>query len=385
MSPSVMIVAGEASGDQYGARLFSALRDAASGCSAFGIGGDRMQAEGAELLFHVRDTAIMGFVEVAARFPFLRRMFATCVRALDRRRPDVVVLIDYPGFNLRLARAAKRLGVPVLYYISPQVWAWGKNRAARMRRLVDRLCVVFPFEQAIFEAAGVPTTFVGHPLLEILPDVPRDRFLARHGLPDERILALLPGSREQEIDRILPVALDAAGRLRSRVPFRTVIGASSLPDSVYSRHLAVAPDAILLRDDTHGLMQHAHAAIVTSGTATVETAYYRTPMVIVYRTSRLNYAIGRQLANVEHIGMANILAGARVVPEFLQHEVKADNIAAAMFPLMTDEAERDAMRANLARVRESMGTPGASRRTAKAVLDLIAARRSPEAPPSIRA
>lgn len=369
-APRIMIIAGEASGDQYGARVIRALRKRAPDAEVFGIGGDLMAAEGMELLFHISQTAIMGFVEVAKHAGFLRRMFRTCREELERRRPDTVLLIDYPGFNLRFAKRVKEQGIRVLYYISPQVWAWGKGRAKKMKDLVDHLAVVFPFEEDIFRAAGVPVSFVGHPLLEILEHSDRDTFLAQHNLPaDKPVLGLLPGSRKQEIDRLLPAMIAAADLIREDADCTPVIGAAQLPDEMYAQHLQGRTDIPLLRGATHALMQHSHAVIVASGTATVETAFYETPMVIVYRASFLNYQIGKRLINIDNIGMANILAGRRIVPELLQDDVNPRTIADYTLPYFTDPEHRAKTIAELKRVRESMGSPGASERVASLLID----------------
>jgi lipid-A-disaccharide synthase len=364
MNRSVMIIAGEASGEQYGARVISALKQLEPGLEFFGVGGDRMRAEGMELLFHTSQSSIMGFVEVVQHFPLIRKMFAVCERELAARRPGALLLIDYPGFNLRFARRAKRSGIPVVYYICPQVWAWGRNRAASMKALVDQLAVVFPFEVDIFTPLNIPTTFVGHPLLEILPDVPRAEFLAAHALRDERILALLPGSRLQEIRRMLPVMLDAGRRIRQETHCTLVIGASSLPDEAYRQHIGDDPSIRLIRNASHNLMQHAYAAMVTSGTATVETACYQTPMTIVYRSSWLNYQIGKRLVNVPYIGMANILAGELVVPELIQNDLTPESLCASTLRYFTDARHYAVTRERLAGVREKMGSPGASLKVA---------------------
>jgi lipid-A-disaccharide synthase len=370
--PRIMIIAGEASGDQYGARVVRALKETHPGIECFGIGGNLMKAEGVDLLFHISQTAIMGFVEVAKNAAFLRGMFRRCREELAVRKPDVVLLIDYPGFNLRFAKRAREAGVKVLYYISPQVWAWGKGRTAKMRELVDHLAVVFPFEEQLFRDAGVPVSFVGHPLLEILEHSDRGAFCAAHALsPDAPILGLLPGSRQQEIDRLLPAMLDAATMLMKETGCQPAMGASQLPDSSYQRHLRGRTDIPLLRDATHALMQHSHAVLVASGTATVETAFYETPMVIVYRASFLNYQIGKRLIRIDSIGMANILAGKRIVPELLQDEVNAQNIVAHTLPYFSDPAHHADTVASLRRVRERMGTPGASHRVAEMVLEMV--------------
>lgn len=368
-APVIMLIAGEASGDQYGARVIRAFRRRHPDAVFFGIGGDLMQAEGMELLYHIRDTAIMGFVEVVKHYPFLKEMFRDCQEAYRDRGARAAVLIDYPGFNLRLAEKVKEMGGRVLYYISPQVWAWGKNRAAKMKKLVDHLAVVFPFEEEIFTAHDIPTSFVGHPLLEILEHTDRGEFLQRWDLPGDRpLLALLPGSRKQEIQRLLPAMLEAADGLREKTGCSVAVGAARQPDELYRQHMGEYPDIPLLRDATHSLMQHAYAGIVASGTATVETAYYETPMVIVYRASALNYQIGRHLVTLPNIGMANILAGKRIVPELLQSDVTPYYITSYTLPYFTDAEHYEKTRQELHRVREMMGTPGASERVA-AILD----------------
>ena len=371
-APTIMIIAGEASGDLYGARLMRAFRAIHPEASFFGIGGDLMREEGAELLYHISQTAIMGFVEVAKHYPFLKQVFGDCEKTYAERRPDAVVLIDYPGFNLRFARKVKEAGGRVLYYISPQVWAWGKNRARKMAGIIDHLACVFPFEEELFNDAGIPTTFVGHPLAEILEDTSRQDFLSAHGLSDDRpVLGLFPGSREQEIRRLLPAMLEGAELLRERTGCTVAIGAARQPDEMYAPYLRGFEHVRLVRGATHALMQHSHAAVVASGTATVETAWYGTPMVIVYRASWLNYQIGKRLVNVPNIGMVNILAGHRIVPELLQDDVRPDYIYDYMIPYCIKPDRRAATIQALRQVRNKLGDPGASSRTAGLLADLI--------------
>lgn len=369
--PCVMMIAGEASGDQYGAFVLRELRARIPDVEVFGIGGDRMAAEGMELLFHTSQTAIMGFVEVVKHAALVRDMFRRCTAALHARKPSAVLLIDYPGFNLKFARRVRAAGGKVLYYISPQVWAWGKGRAEKLRDLVDHLAVVFPFEEDLFRAIDVPVSFVGHPLLEILPQLPRADFLAAHGLPDTTLLGLFPGSRRQEVERLLPPMIEAARRVSREVDCLPVIGAAGLPDELYHRFMPGDCPVRLLRGATHGLMQHSHTAIVASGTATVETAYYGTPMVIVYRTSFLNYEIGKRLINIDTIGMANILAGKRIVPELLQGDVTPQYISEYVLKLMHDTAYRERTIQELHAVKQRMGTAGASARVAEKLISMM--------------
>jgi len=373
-APVIMLVAGEASGDLYGARLIRAFREKHPDAVFFGIGGDLMKDEGMELLYHIRETAIMGFVEVVKNYAFLKEMFATCEDAYRDRKTDAAVLIDYPGFNLRLAERIKEHGGRVLYYISPQVWAWGRHRIKNMRRHIDHLAVVFPFEEAFFAERDLPATFVGHPLLEILEHSERGSFLARWGLPPDRpLLALLPGSRKQEIERLLPAMLEGAQILADKHGCAVAVGAARQPDELYNRWLQDYPSVVLVRDDTHALMEHAHAAVVASGTATVETAWYETPMIVVYRASALNYAIGSRLVRVDHIAMVNILAGRRIVPELLQSDVTPEYISRYTHHYFNDAEYYENTRRELERVKEKMGTAGASERVAGLLDQLIQA------------
>jgi lipid-A-disaccharide synthase len=366
-----MIIAGEDSADQYAGRLIEALQRHRPGLQFFGIGGKNMREAGVSILFSTDETSIMGFAEVVTHIGLIRRMFKRCEEELLRRKPSAVVLIDYPGFNLRFAKKVKEAGIPVIYYISPQVWAWGKNRTKKMAPLVDHLAVVFPFEEEIFLKEGIPTTFVGHPLLEILEHSERHDFIKKHNLPDKRILALLPGSRKQEIERMLPPMLEATRILARDHDFVTAIGVADLALDRYTAHLGNYQDVSLLSNATHGLMQHAFAALVTSGTATVETAFYETPMAVAYKTSTINYAIGKRLVNVDNIAMVNILAGKRIVPELVQHEVSPHTLADAIRPAFEDPTYYANTVEELKIIKEQMGSVGTSERVAEIVLSYI--------------
>jgi lipid-A-disaccharide synthase len=364
----VMMIAGETSGDLHGAGVVRELRRLVPDVEVYGIGGDRMRQAGMECLIHVSRLSFMGFVEVIRNLRIVREVQREMENLLETRRPDVLVLIDYPGFNLRFAAKAKARGIRVLYYISPQVWAWHKSRVQAMRGVVDRMKVVFPFEVAIYTAAGINVEFVGHPLAEMIgATLDRDTFFRNHGFQSgKRLLALIPGSRRQEIERIFPVMLQTAARLLEETGLQ--IGASIAPHmdrALLARLIPQGLPVTLIEGDTYNLMQHADAAIVTSGTATLETGWFGTPMAIVYKTSPLTYAIGRMLVN--------IVAGERVVPEFIQHRMNADRLVPELRRMLTDAAYAASIRRRLESIRTRLGAPGASACVAAGIVELAGA------------
>jgi len=368
-----MMIAGEASGDLHGSGVVRALREKRPGVEVFGIGGDNMKREGMELVYHSSSLAFMGFAEVVRNLGTVLRVERTMEALLDARRPDVLVLVDYPGFNLRFARKARRRGIRVLYYISPQVWAWNKGRVKKMRRLVDRMKVVFPFEVDIYRKEGIDVEFVGHPIAErIGASLGRDAFFARNGLdPARKLIGLLPGSRQQEIERIFPVMLEAAADLCRRRPVQVAVGvAPNLGPAVLRAHIPAGAAVTLIEDATYDLMMHADVAMVTSGTATLETGWFGTPMVVVYKTSPVSFFIGRLLVDVPYIGLVNIVAGQKVVPELLQSEMTKENLLKTLGDLLDDPARADAMRRDLAVIRTRLGNPGASARVADGIIAL---------------
>ena len=374
MNRSVLLIAGETSGDVHGAGVVRELKRLQPDLELFGIGGENMKQEGMMLTYHVRELSFMGFVEVIRHLPLLRSVEKTLTQLLRLKKPSAVVLIDYPGFNLRFAKIAKSFGIPVYYYISPQVWAWKKGRVKKMRGVIDMMAVVFPFEKEFYEREGISVRFVGHPLIEELAVTQtRDRFCAAWGIrPEQKILALLPGSRRQEIRQLFSVMARAAGTLAASHDLAIAVAcAPDLPAAEYEEAAPPGVRLVYVRNETHDLLKYADAAIVTSGTATLEAACFNVPMVIVYKTSWITYAIGRALVHVKNIGLANIVAGRTIVPELIQHEATVDSIAAEIASLLDDGARREAMKADLAKVRESLGGPGASVRVAEGVLELI--------------
>lgn len=371
-----MIVAGEASGDLHGAALAARMLAQNSDCELFGIAGERMRAAGVRALVRTEDIAGLGFAELASTIRLTLSAFRRLRRILRREKPDLLILIDYAEFNMRLARAARRAGVPVLYYILPQVWAWRRGRIAKIIKLVDRLAVVFPFEAELYARAGGRVAFVGHPLLDrVAPAGKRAETLARHGFaPDTRLLAILPGSRRGEIRYLLGPMVAAARALARRNGLTPCI---ALAPTLTVEHLrdGRGPDLDGIRviaDDTYGIIGASDIALVASGTATLETALLGCPMVIAYKVSPITYGLARLLVTgVDFIGMPNILAGRRVVPELIQGKVTEANLVEAAEPMLA-EPHRSETIAALKGLRNRLGTPGAAQRVARMALEMMA-------------
>jgi len=381
-APRVLVSCGEASGDLYAAALADALKAIDPATGILGLGGPRLRAAGADLVGDYEGMAVTGLTEA---LPVIRRAWrlrAALCDAARTRRPDVLVAVDSPDFNFRLLRPMRDLGVPIVYYVSPQLWAWRAGRLDTIRRYVDLMLVIFPFERAIYERAGVPVEFVGHPLVELArPARPREAVLAAAGFdPARPVLALLPGSRPNEVRRLLPAMVGSVARVGARVPGLQVLVARApgLNDALFAPLAApVAGAAVHVLDRAaDDVLAAADAVVTASGTATVQAALHGTPMVIVYRLSPLTYRLARSLVRVRTYGMVNLVAGRRVVPELIQHDVTPDRIAAEVVPLLVDRARADAMRRELAGVRAALGAPGASRRAAEAVRRVIDARRA---------
>lgn len=375
-APRLLVSCGEPSGDLYGAELLRQIHALRPDVACFGLGGDQLAAQGAQILAHVRDLAVVGLVEVVSRLPHLRRVYRRVLAEVERRPPDLAVLIDYAGFNLRLARALHGRGVPVVYYVSPQVWAWRRGRIRTMRRTLRRMLVIFPFEEALYRQEEVPVTFVGHPLVDLVrPAADREAFLTRSGLdPSRPVLAVLPGSRPQEVRRHLPPLREALLRLvRRRADLQFLVaGAPSLERGLIEPQLAGLP-ARLVMGETHAALGAALVALVASGTATVEAALLGTPMVVVYRVSPWSYALGKPLVRVPHYAMVNLIAGGGVVPELIQADFTPERVEAETLSLVEQPARLGRMREDLLEVRRRLGSPGASRRAAEIVLGLLPA------------
>jgi lipid-A-disaccharide synthase len=371
-----MIVAGEASGDLHGGYLVRAMRHIDPSLSFYGMGGKGMRAEGVELLADAADMAVMGLTEVLFKLGAILRVMHRLKASLTNERPDLVILIDYPDFNLSLARAARRHGIKVLYYISPQVWAWRKGRIGTIRKSVDRMAVILPFEENFYREAGVDVTFVGHPLLdEVKTKYPRTEALKRFGLKDEAItVGILPGSRQSEVTRLLPEMLGACRILMEKLsPLQFVLPLAGTLDPDFVRDiLRQFPVKVnVIRDEIYDVLAISDVAIVASGTATLETALLETPMVVVYKISAASYAVGRKFIRVDHISLPNIIAGQAIVPELIQDDANPERIAAEVRELIVQRGKTREMKVALAEIRGKLGTPGASSRTAQIACDML--------------
>jgi lipid-A-disaccharide synthase len=368
----VMIIAGEASGDLHGSGLIRELRRLSPGVDVYGVGGEKMKREGMDTIYHIRELGFMGFAEVIRHLPFIKTMMYTLEQILKFKRPDVVVLIDYPGFNLRFARIVKRYGIKIVYYISPQVWAWHKSRVKKMKGLIDKMLVIFPFEVDLYRSEGIDAEFVGHPLLEVLESgLDRKNFSKRLGLDaKKRIIALLPGSRLQEIEEIFPEMLAAARRMGEKMDVEIVVAVAPTIEEKLFRTLYDLRGVHLVSEMTYEVMANADFAFVTSGTATLETACFETPMIVVYKTSWLTYILGRILIRVKNIGLVNIVAGEKIVPELIQHRAVSTRMAAAAMELLEDGEKLVEMKTGLSRVHGMLGSAGASRTAAERILQI---------------
>lgn len=382
---SVLIVAGEASGDLHGAGLVTAMGERDPSLRFYGIGGEKMQAAGVELVAHAADMGVVGPTDGISRLFSILRVLRLLKRSLRERKPALVILIDYPDFNLLLAKAAHKAGRKIFYYISPQVWAWRKRRVQVIKRLVDTMAVILPFEVPLYREAGVNVHFVGHPLLDVVTRRYGDAEALRHfGLQDGfTTVALLPGSRRSEVARHLPEMLGAAEIMAREIPrLQFVLPlAPTLDEAAVLPAVARCPFPVrVVRNAGYDAVGISDVALVASGTASLETALLETPMVVIYRVSLLSYLVARVLVKIDHISLVNIIAGKAVVPELIQERANAEEMAAAALAILRNEARRAEITRELGKIRESLGEHGAARRAADLALKVMerTGRRIPE-------
>ena len=380
----VMLSCGEPSGDLYAGALTTEIRRLDPTADVFGLGGEQLAASGGRLVRDFSGLAVTGLAEVVPALPRLWATYRRLVTTARAERPDVFVAIDYPGFNFRLGASVAELGIPVVYYISPQVWAWRRGRLRTMKRFVTRALVIFPFEEALYREADIPVAFVGHPLLDLAtPALGRDAFRRAYRLdPEAPTVAVLPGSRANELRMILPDLVGAVERIARAVPsVQFVIArAPNLPDALFeplarlTRVTSRVP--CIVESQTDAVLVAADVVLTASGTATIQTAIHGRPMVVVYRLSPLTYWMGRRFVRVNAFGMVNLVAEKPIVPEFLQEAFTPEAVAGEAVRFLTDETHAATTRAELRTVREKLGGSGASRRAAEQVLDVVRAHRA---------
>jgi len=368
-----MISCGEASGDLYAGALATELRRRVPDVEIFGFGGPGLQRAGAELLGDFTKFSVTGLIESLRVWPRAIRMLLKLTAAARERRPDVFIPIDFPDFNFRLISGVGRLGIPIVYYVSPQLWAWRAGRMKTMQAAVRRVLVIFPFEERIYQQAGVDVRFVGHPLIDVaVARAPRSAFLAAQGLTAEApTVALLPGSRRNEVAHTVPVFVEAMALIRARVPNVQFLVAWA--PGIEEHHVSALArvGAVLVRDRTDDVIASSDVAITASGTATVQCALHERPMVVVYRLSPLTYRLGKRFVTVNMYAMPNLVAGERIVPELIQDDFTPERVAAEVTALLTDREQHARMTEGLRRVKSLLGGPGASGRAAEAVLDVV--------------
>ncbi len=374
MSLRLLLSCGEASGDLYAGALTRELKALSPDIAVAGLGGPELAKSGGDVLVDYRGLSVTGFTEIVARIPQLRAAKRRLIEHARAHRPDALVVIDYFGFNGRLAREAHALGIPVIYYISPQVWAWRSGRIRTIREVTKKMLVIFPFEEAMYREAGVPVEFVGHPLVDLARSTTsRDVLLARLGLrTDAPVVGILPGSRPSELRRILPTLVDAARAIRTRIPDAQFVFARAphLDDRLFAPARGLTASAIV-EGETDAVLAASDVVLTASGTATVQAALHDTPMVVVYRVSALEYRIGRRFVTVDTFAMVNLIAGRRLVPELIQTDFTAQAVADEAVSMLTDPERTARIRQGLADVRARLGGPGGSRRAAQAILTTI--------------
>jgi len=369
-----MIIAGEASGDLHGAHLVRAMRALNPDLDFFGIGGNALRQVGVHLMVDNSQIAVVGISEAFLKFKIILSALRVAKEGLRKIRPALLIVIDFPDFNLHVATAAKKLSIPVMYYISPQVWAWRTGRVKKIKNVVDHMVVIFPFEVDFYKKSNVPVTFVGHPLLDSMTSgTSREKKENLKG--DSLIIGLLPGSRNGEVARLLPTMVQVADILSEQLPsvrFAIPVASSvdrTMVEAIVEEGTTARP--LILHDGLRDVLDEAALVITASGTVTLEAAIAGTPMIIVYKVSPLSYWLGKRLIRVKHIGMANLVAGRPIVPELIQHEASAEKIARRALHMLRDEKALAEIRRQLRHVAQSLGTSGASKRAAEVAMNLL--------------
>jgi lipid-A-disaccharide synthase len=371
----LLIITGEVSGDLIGAALIRELKSLNRNLKVLGIGGDKMRDEGMNLIYHSDKMAFLGFVEVVKHLPFIRKVQKELIDVIENEKIKTVVLIDYPGFNLRIARKFKQLGVKIIYYVSPQIWAWAKGRVKKVKKFVDKMLVVFPFELDFYKKENIDVEYVGHPLPERVNRytfLSRDEFYKKSNLNSGKdILLVMPGSRKQEVNEIFPEVIKAAVKLSREFNLQVVVARSKNIDEGYLQKLSGEEKFISVEGFNYELMKYSRFGLIKSGTSTLEAGYFTLPMVIVYKTNPLTYLIGKQLIKLDKIGMVNILLGEKVVPELIQNEAVSENIFRNASEILSDENRYNEIKQKLEQVKAKLGNDAASIKAAKIISEFL--------------
>lgn len=376
MPKKIMIIAGEPSGDFHSSSLIRALKKIQPEIEISGMGGQKMRQAGAKIYSDISELSIIGFTDVLANLKKIRQAFNTILDVIDAQAPDVCVLVDYPGFNLKLAKEIKKRQIPVVYYISPQIWAWWKGRIKTIKRFVDKMIVVFKFEEALYKDYGIDVSFVGHPLLDIAhTNITLGGFLSKLGLSvQKKTIGLVPGSRKMEIERILPILIESAKIIKQKLPQVqfVLLKAPEIASDIFAAKMKEYELPLVLCDNqSYDFFNICDFALVASGTATLEAAIMQKPMVVIYKVSFLNWLIARCLIRLPFIGLVNVAAGEKIVPEFIQYQAKPQLIARKTLEILGNQGEFLKIKSELKKVHTNLGTCGASQRAAEIILNFI--------------
>jgi len=369
-----LIIAGEASGDRHAAHLVAEIKKELPNVLFSGIGGEKMATQGVQLLYHIKDMGLLGFFEVVGHLPFILRVFSALEKWLKREKPTAVILVDYPGFNLKLAKIAHRLQIPVIYYICPQLWAWGLNRIEKIRKYIDLPLVIFNFEKEFYRKYNIDAQFISHPLLDqIHIDMSEEEFRKKHGIHfQKQIIVLLPGSRYNEVKKILPIMIDTIITMKNNHNLEWIIAKSStVSKDVYEQFLQDVSFIKIMDNDLYPLIKYSKIGLVASGTATLETGYLGTPMIVLYIVSPLTFLVAKFLVKIKNIALVNIVLGKTVVPEFIQKQANSINIKKEIDRYLTDEQYYQFIKNELKKIPKILGDPGTARRAALMIIEYL--------------
>ncbi len=375
MNNNVLIIAGEASGDQHGASLIEEMKLIKPQLNLLGIGGDKMIAQGFDAIYHIKDMAFLGFAEIIRHLPFIKKVQRDIIKTVKQNKIKNAILVDYPGFNLSIAKKLKKIGVKIIFYISPQIWAWRKNRINKIKNLVDKMIVIFPFEKEMYDKANIDCNYVGHPLVEQISEY---SFLSKEDLfnnfeldKEKEILLIMPGSRKQEIRKIFPEIIRAAKRLAEKYDLQPVIAcAGNIDEKIFSRS-SDAQNFKIIKGHTYDLLKYSKFGIIKSGTSTLEAGYFGLPSVIVYVTSKITYIIGKALIKIDNIALANIVAGETIYDELIQDDVNEENIFLKSDKILGSETVYNSIKYKLKIIREKLTEEGASKKAAEVIVSSL--------------